>query len=273
MDVSGLTHAGKVRPNNEDNFHIVQFGRYLRALMSSLPAGELPEEIDQPGYGFVVADGLGGRAGGEVASRLAITLLIEYALQTPDWILGQDDKLLARIMDRSAQRFKAVNEAIMTEALAQPGLGGMGTTLSVALSLCDDLIISHIGDSPIYLFRAGELNRLTRDHTTLLRQLGPGGDNAARIRRALTRAIGHHSGADPDIQHYKLADGDRVLLCTDGLTDMVDHGSIARVLGQGLSAEATCRSLVDLALDRGGLDNVTVIVAAYHLPGPAGPAA
>src|SRR5687767_15233924 len=90
VDVGGRTHAGLVRANNEDNFHIVRFGRYLYTVLSSLPAGSGPEEDSPPGYGFAVADGLGGHAAGEVASRIALTVLVECALQTPDWILGRD---------------------------------------------------------------------------------------------------------------------------------------------------------------------------------------
>src|SRR5262245_26535575 len=100
VDFDGRTHPGRVRPINEDHFHIVEFGRYLRTLASSLPTGGVAEECGYPGYGFVVADGVGGRAGGEVASRLAISLLVDCALQTPDWILGLEDDLLTRVMDR-----------------------------------------------------------------------------------------------------------------------------------------------------------------------------
>src|SRR5689334_4347822 len=131
VEVAGLTHAGKVRPTNEDNFHVVQFGRFLRTLVSSLPPGEVPEEAGEPGYGFAVADGIGGRAGGAVASRLAISLLVECVLQTPDWILGHDDFLLGKVLDRFAERFQAVNFALLTKAESEPWLRGMGTTLSV----------------------------------------------------------------------------------------------------------------------------------------------
>src|SRR5688572_11675219 len=143
VDVGARTHCGKVRKNNEDNFHVVRFGRYLQTVFSSLTVDQFPEEADRHGYGFVVADGLGGHAAGEVASRRAIALLLEYALQTPDWLLGREEALLARVMARASERFQSVNTAVIAEAQRQQLLGGMGTTLSMALSLGDNLIIAH----------------------------------------------------------------------------------------------------------------------------------
>ena len=274
VDLCGLTHPGKVRPTNEDHFHIVQFGRYLRTLGSSLPAGEVPEEVGEPGHGFAVADGVGGRAAGETASRLAISLLVEFVLQTPDWMLSQQEDLLVRVMDRFARRFHAVNFAVLTKADHEPELRGMGTTLSLAITLRDTLLVAHVGDSRVYLFRGDRLRRLTRDHTTSHPVDDPFGAGPPRFRRALTRAIGlPASMAEPDLYHYRLEDGDWLLLCTDGLTDLVRDDTIAQELGRAASATAACRRLVDLALANGGRDNVTVVVANYRVPAaPESPA-
>jgi protein phosphatase len=265
IDFGGRTHTGLVRSNNEDNFHILQFGRYARTLASSLPASILAEEFDQTGYGFAVADGVGGHAAGEYASRAAIALLVELALATPDWIFGQESHLLMRVMERSAKRFKDVNQAIVAQAASQPALRGMGTTLSAALSLGDDLIVTHVGDSPVCLFRNGQLHRLTRDHT--MEQMHPNPDalDLSRFRNVLSRAIGIPE-AEPDIGRYKLNDGDRLLLCTDGLTDLVDADAIATELDRGTPADEVCRALVEQGLARGGRDNVTVVVATFRLP-------
>jgi len=274
VEVAGRTHPGRVRPVNEDNFHVVRFGRYLRTVVSSLPAGHAPEEDSPPGYGFAVADGMGGKAAGEVASRAALAVLVEVALRTPDWVLGRDDELLARVMERTARRFRLVDEAVLDRTRGRPGLRGMGTTLSLALSLSDALVVAHVGDSRVYLHRGGRLHRLTRDHTAgeLLADRDPAA--AARLGHVLTQCVGGvHPGCEPDVARFRLADGDRLLLCTDGLTDLVDDASIARELGRGASSDEACRALVGLALDGGGRDNVTVVVATYRRPDPpaAGP--
>lgn len=272
VDFDARTHPGKVRPTNEDHFHVIQVGRYLRTLASSLPAGEVREETDEPGYAFTVADGIGGHAGGEVASRLAITMLMECVLQTPDWILSHEDELLAKVMVRFSRRFQTVNFALRTMAEGEPELRGMGTTLSMAASRGNDLLVVHIGDSSVFLVRRGKLHRLTREHSASQLRPDPDVKDGARLRRVLTRAIGlTETGGEPDLLHYKLADGDRLLLCTDGLTDMVSEDAIARELERAPSATAAGQSLLDLALERGGRDNVTVIVATYRLPTGAEP--
>jgi protein phosphatase len=267
IDLAGNSDVGKVRSSNQDHFHVVEFGRYLRTLVTSLPIGEAAEEFGEPGYAFAVADGIGGRAGGEIASRLAIGLLIECSLQTPDWILGSEDHLLAKVMDRFAERFKTVNSAVRQRALGEPELRGMGTTLSVALSRGSDLLVVHVGDSRVYLLRGEKLYRLTRDHAADKATGDPTRPDSIRLRRVLTHAIGlAETGGQPDLYHYKLEPDDRIMLCTDGLTDMADDGSIGRELGRAATAADACRDLIDLALGRGGRDNVTAVVAIYRKP-------
>jgi protein phosphatase len=267
VDLAALTDRGKVRHNNEDNFHVVQFGRYFRTLLSSLPDGQVPAAAEEAGYAIAVADGMGGMAAGEVASRLALTLFVKHALETPDWILGRQGPFAAEVLDRTAERFRAVNEAVIEQAESGPGLGGMGTTLSLAMSFGDDLIVAHVGDSPVFLSRRGALHRLTRDHTMGERLARLGVTDAGRFHHVLTHAIGiRGTGGEPDMRRYRLADGDRLLLCTDGLTDMVGDATIAHHLARAEPAEVVCRALVDLALANGGKDNVTAVVAGYHIP-------
>lgn len=265
VDFDGRTHTGRVRPMNEDHFHIVEFGRYLRTVASSLPAAGAAEECGYPGYAFAVADGVGGRAGGEVASRLAISLLIDCALQTPDWILGLENELLAKVMDRFSQRFKAINLAVRAKSEGESDLRGMGTTLSVAVNWESELLVAHVGDSRAYVLRGDRLHRLTRDHIAPQAVMDPSRENIVRIRRVLTHAIGlAETGGEPDLYHYKIEDGDRLLLCTDGLTDMVDESTIANELRRAANASDACQGLVNVALDHGGRDNITAIVAIYR---------
>ena len=148
----------------------------------------------------------------------------------------------------------------------------MGTTLTLARSFGPVLTLVHVGDSRVYLLRRGVLHRLTRDHTKAqeLADSGklPADDVATHaLRNVLTEAIGlWEEGGEPDVRRLPLADGDRLLLCTDGLTEMVDDATIAAELGRDRPAAEACQALLDLALARGGLDNVTIIVAGYRIP-------
>jgi protein phosphatase len=271
VDLAALTHPGKVRPNNEDNFLVVRFGRFLQTVATSLPDGQVPGQFGDTGYGMAVADGMGGAAAGEVASRLAISHFVALVLETPDWIMWRGEPEVEQVIDRAVGRFRDVNEEVLDQARRRPGHGGMGTTLTVALSLGEDLIVAHVGDSPVYLFRRDELHKLTRDHT-LARLINDTKAARApavltRLRHVLTHAIGiPETGSEPDIGRFRLADGDRLLLCTDGLTGLVDDATIAAALRREASSDAACRALVDLALERGGTDNVTVVVAGYRVP-------
>src|SRR5262245_5269974 len=203
---------------------------------------------------------------------MTITLFDVLVLETPDWILGRDEPYVSEVLDRTARRFDGVNQAILEQAESRSGLKGMGTTLTVACSLGADLIIAHVGDSPIYLARRGELHKLTRDHTLAAdlerRGSAPASTKSSRFHHVLTHAIGiEGTGGEPDIDRLQLDDGDRLLLCTDGLTDMVDDATIAAELQRERSADEACQALVDRALEGGGKDNVTVVVAGYRIRG------
>jgi PPM family protein phosphatase len=269
VDIAGRSHTGKVRPNNEDNFLVVRFGRFLQAMLSSLPEGDLSPEYALEGYGIAVADGMGGMAAGEVASRRSISLLINLVLETPDWMLSQQEPYVDTVVERAVERFYKVNQSIIEQGRQEPRLRGMGTTLTMACSLGMDLLIVHVGDSPAYLSRGGKLHRLTRDHTVAQAMADHGTiavtDIPPRYHHMLTHAIGiRDAGTVPDICRMHLCDGDRLLLCTDGLTDMADNATIGAVLQGQRSSQEACQALIDLALERGGKDNVTVVVADYH---------
>jgi len=274
IDIAALSDTGKVRPNNEDHYMVIRFGRSLDVLMTNLPKGETPARAEEVGYGFAVADGMGGAKGGEVASRLAISKLFNLVLEVPDWILrlDLDDELVEEVMRRSTRRYREVNAVISQLAEKEPQLTGMGTTMTLAFSLGEKLILTHVGDSRTYLFRGGCLLQLTTDQTVVqeLWEKGKITRKGAAVhpwRHILTQALGI-PGADLQVEtrQLKLEDGDCLLLCTDGLTEMVSDATIAEVLKQDRTAADACQALIDLALEGGGKDNITVIVARYSLP-------
>jgi protein phosphatase len=272
LDVTGLSHRGLVRPNNEDQFLVTRLTRSMETMVSSLGSADVPARADEVNYVMLVADGMGGHAGGEVASRMAISELVNLALLLPDWIFRMNERSRPELEWRARQLLRQVNALVTDRGARDPALRGMGTTLTAARSLGRDLMIVHVGDSRAYLFRNGRLHRLTRDHTFAQWLLDSGqlaADEAqsSKLRHVLTNVVGgSDDDAEVDIDVLQLDDGDRVLLCSDGLTDGLDDETIAGTLSAAGSSNEACRRLMQLALDRGGRDNITVIVGAYTIP-------
>ena len=266
IDVCAKSHPGYHRSNNEDHFLVTRLGRTLQTLTTSLPAGDVPEYTEEVNYVMVIADGMGGHAAGEVASRMAISALVGLALDLPDWIFKVDEAHALEIERRARMWMQEVGTMILERGRREPALHGMGTTLTAARSLGRDLMITHVGDSRAYLFRAGQLNRLTRDHTyaQLLVDTGllaPADVADSRHRHILTNALGGSiEDVEVDTDRLQLEDGDRVLLCSDGLTDLVTDETITQLLSEAQNAREACERLVQTALDAGGRDNVTVVV-------------
>jgi len=239
----------------------------LENISTNLDCGTVQTNYDLTGYGLLVADGLGGRIGGEVASRTALTKLIELIIETPDWIMGfEDHDKVEAVLERMTERFFRIDETLKQQADEDPSLSGMGTTLTAAATLGDDIIIGHIGDSRAYLYRGNVLKQLTRDHTVAQELIDAGlsgADPAARsMRHVLTAALGVlGTRTKPEVKRIQLRPHDQILLCTDGLTAMVDDTTIASALDTAQSASAACSDLVSLSLAAGGRDNVTVVVA------------
>lgn len=271
VDSFGLSHPGKVRTNNEDHYLIAQTQRSLQALMTNLPDGEIPQRSTEIGCLMMIADGMGGAAAGEVASRMAIGTLVNLVLDVPDWVMRPDEAGAREIMRRGRHYYEQVDSALAERAKADPNLVGMGTTMTVAYCLGTDLFLVHAGDTRAYLLREGRMQQLTQDHTHIQQMVDAGlisHDEAAthKLRHVLTNALG---GGDVqvDVDRVKTAASDRLLLCSDGLNEMVDDTTICEVLERRGTPESTCRDLVDLALERGGRDNVTVIVADLSAEG------
>jgi serine/threonine protein phosphatase PrpC len=276
VDLAGLSDPGKVRRNNEDHFIAARFDRTMRTLVSNLPEGELPSRYAETAYGMLVADGVGGSAAGEIASRTAIHALVDLVLETPDWIMRLDDRLAEEVLQRMERRFQRVREVLVERARADPGLRGMATTMTVACSLGPELLTAHVGDSRAYVFRrGGGLELLTRDQTMAQSLADAGAITQAEVarhpsRHVLTSALATRGAfAQVELRRSRLADGDRLLLCSDGLTEMIDDDAIARVLASSPASAEACRRLVELALEAGGKDNVTVVVGGYRIPDSA----
>ena len=268
----GLSHTGKVRPINEDHFLITRLGRDQETLLTNLPEGDVAQHFRESGYGMVVADGMGGAARGEVASRLAISTLAHLGLQFGKWNLRINEEIAREVSERAERFYQRVGQAVIEQGRADPSLTGMGTTLTGAFSAGSDLFVCSVGDSRVYLFRRGRLLQLTQDQTysQMLADIGQIPQHEVsthHLRHILTDAIGVGSGRiNVKVRHLSLLNDDTLLLCTDGLTEMVDEEEIAGVLMRGQSAQDACQTLVDLALEHGGEDNVTVLVAKYEIP-------
>lgn len=269
VDFYGMTDKGYMRLKNEDHFLIVRCGRAVETVLTSLTEDEtMPGELyEETGYGMIVADGVGGVVGGEVASRQAIYTLLGLALHTPDWQFRWGPKERNAVMYRMRDRFRRVNAALLRDAAVHVSRGGMWTTMTAALTHGTDLVIGHIGDSRAYLLHGGKLIKLTHDHREGAHSDVPTDPLMHEMSSVLIDALGSPEGeCDPQVDDYLLANGDQLLLCTDGLTDMVDDAEIELVLNSATDAKSACRSLIDLALNNGGRDNVTAIVARYSIP-------
>jgi protein phosphatase len=268
VDHAALSDKGNVRENNEDHFLVARFGRFLTPLASNIP-GQTDTAFEEEGHGMVVADGMGGAAAGETASKMAIHKLLKLVLQMPDWIISTNEAELEKMMQRTAALFGQLDQMLLEEGARHSHLKGMGTTMTLAFNVGDRLVLAHIGDSRAYLFRAGVLHQLTRDHTlaqALVEQgvLARSEDAARQFQHTLVRALGGSgSQGEAEVERFTLLDQDVLLLCTDGLTDMVDDIDIAAALASGAPAQEVCKQLIDRALGNGGKDNVTAIVARF----------
>jgi PPM family protein phosphatase len=264
----GLTDTGKVRKSNEDNFLIANMVKALQVDQTSLPQAKV-QQSGRQGYLFIVADGMGGHVAGEEASALAIDSVESFVLDTLKWFARGKEQDHDQVLREFQAAILQVNARVLSEAAQRPELHGMGTTLTLAYNLGDELFIAHVGDSRCYLCRSGKLYRLTQDHTLvedLVRagSLAPEDVAKHRLRHVITNSVGGHSPEiRVEIHKARLEADDRVLLCSDGLTEMVTDDEIARVLDADCDPESACRRLVQAANDAGGSDNITVVIAHF----------
>ena len=272
VDIGARSHQGVVRSTNEDHYLVIQLGRQQETLATSLPDSDLPRRFEEHGFLMLVADGIGTGGSASVASRVALSTVAHLLLHFGQWNLRIDPTIAAEVLRRARRLYSEVDEAVAKRREDMPALGDIATALTAAYSAGDHLFVAHVGHSRAYLMRDGIFTRLTRDHTSSQYFADTGRPIAVERRgqdlaHILTDAIGSRgSRPDVDIEHFRLADGDCLLLCTNGLTDMVDDEGIAETLSLRRRASEQCRILVDLANQKGGRDNVTAIVAQYEVP-------
>ncbi len=242
---SALTDRGRVRSKNEDHL-----------------------SVDAEIGAFVLADGMGGHRGGEVASAIAVNTVLEHLkLQLPQLTPGAIDDNLGYTGESLAAREAVIqaNLKIFNAARQQPQYEGMGTTLVVAVFYLDRLSIAHVGDSRLYRVRQGQLEQLTSDHTMRQELVDRGfyTEQEARSmvqRNLVTRALGVDASVAVDIQEELVLPGDLYALCSDGLYDMLDEEVIARSLVSCNDLQHCTQELIDLANNSGGKDNISLIL-------------
>lgn len=250
MNVGARTDIGRVRENNEDTF-------------------QLAPELNL----FVLCDGMGGQASGEVASRLAAETIVTHcsdAAADPDLpLVGKPLDGISDAGNRLASAVRAANTALLKAAAENPDWNGMGATVVAAQFMDDRMILAHVGDSRVYRLRSGELEQLTRDHSFVAEQVRRGIMTAqeaerSRLQNVLLRALGAEPLVDVDVSEELALDGDTILLCSDGLTRELTDAQIAAALNEAIDENEDAQDIADrligLANRAGGGDNITAIV-------------
>jgi protein phosphatase len=270
IECFGQTDRGRVRDRNEDQFLVADLDKAMRISQTSLSDHDR-RHLSGVNHGklLLVADGMGGHSGGELASGLAVETVARYALETMPWFFQVQDGREAELegeLRESLERCQRTVEA----AANHSGHGRMGTTLTMAYVLWPRLYVVHAGDSRCYLARGGKVEQITHDHTVAQRLvdqgvLSPEEAGESRWSHALWKCIGGKPGElNPDVYKARLKPGDVILLCSDGLSKYVTEEAIAAELSRGLSAEETASHLVSAANAAGGSDNITVVLARCH---------
>ena len=269
----GLSDKGRVRPSNEDQFLIAELSKAMRIWQTSLPEPRA-QFGDERGHVFLVADGMGGHQAGEHASALAVGAIEYFTLNTFRWFFEANRAEAQQVLALFQTALRQADARILEEAAEHPEQRGMGTTLTMAYHLDAQLCVVHVGDSRAYLYRGDNLHQLTQDHTVtadLVRrgELRPDQVAGHKLRHVITNVVG-----GPDLGVYveahalEVQAGDRLLLCSDGLTEMVPHDEIAAALRAEPDPEAACKNLLAKANDAGGRDNITLLIVRFD---PAAP--
>jgi protein phosphatase len=242
---AGLTDIGRKRDNNEDIFY----------------------NDDHVGL-YIVADGMGGHRAGEVASNTVVSSIKDYmeAFHTSSVARQASGSHMSPAATAVCHSIELANKVVYQLSQDQGSYKGMGSTAAVAYMYDNSLVTANVGDSRIYLIRQSNIEQLTRDHTLLAEQMRKNPDwdpNTASIpmKHILLRAVGIHETVEADVYETQPLPGDLILMCSDGLTDMLSDEDIHRLVLEGGPLDEICSRLVDNANERGGADNITVVVA------------
>ena len=263
VEISAVTHRGRLRKNNEDQFAVVRRTRSGKVLASSIPTEDLANH-DRTAWLLCVADGLGGEVSGEVASATAIKAILEFASEMSNWVMLPTGSLELDIEKRVMLYSKAIKRGLRLAAGEDSDLDGMATTLTAAYIYGDSAVVVNVGDSRSYLLGSDGLRQITRDHTVAQDLLDAGVPTEATraYGNVLTRCFGTDGEPVPvDVFHVKLKVNDRLLLCSDGLSDLVADPDIESLVTESGSNEEACEALVAAGLLAGGRDNITVVLA------------
>jgi serine/threonine protein phosphatase PrpC len=265
VNVFGRTDVGRTREHNEDAFVVADLSTDNATLQPEVRRHSLGPK----GSLFMVADGMGGAAAGEIASAMAVDVVLGE-LRTA-WIAEPSNSSEAFVR-AIKQATKAANEQINSFAMAHPEFRGMGTTATVAGILGDTLYLSQVGDSRAYLVRGGVARQITKDQSLMQKLIEAGelteeeAEHSER-RNIILQALGPEPTVKVDLTHQKVREGDVLVLCSDGLSGQVTKDDIATVIREESDLTVACKRLIDIANGNGGPDNITVIVVRFEGPG------
>ena len=267
----GESHVGKRRTDNEDQFLIADLNKSMDVAQTSLGlSSEMQMLSGTQGKLLMVADGLGGHASGERASKLAVDGVISYILNAMDWFFHPTGDHHQELIDGLKQAFLHSQDRLTDEAKEIPQRRGMATTLTLSYIAWPMLYVVHVGDTRCYLIRNNKITQLTTDHTMANLAENTVGDVVPKLpvddeamKHTLWNVIGGRSTLlEPEVSRHELEPRDRIIICSDGLTGHVDDDELLNMVSLMASPEEACRTLVQMANERGGSDNITVIVAA-----------
>ena len=240
MFICACSDVGKVREINQDAYFYIED--------KVLPI-------------FIIADGMGGHKAGEVASNAAISKIVSYYKANKEKMINKE-MFIPQFINES---IAIANKALIEESTNDEELKGMGTTITMCLVLDQELYVGHVGDSRAYLLRDGELTQITQDHSMVWELLRTGSITKEEAvnhpkKNIILRALGVRKDLKVDVFTRNLTDGDKVVLCTDGLTNMVTDEKILEIMKNEEDSSSTCSTLVNISNENGGIDNTTIML-------------